>query len=293
MQQSSGSFRKKKTYFTQISNNILRDNAISLKAKGLYSLIQSYVTIEGFTLYKNYLKKQCKEGETAFENTWKELKDSGYLVQYRLQNTKTKQFYYEYELLDEKNIELTNKIHSSQNRKKHEEKSHTPENKGMENNSKAIPYETKDMGNKSDGKEGVYNNTVLSNTNLKNTTSSSSSPLLDEFENNICKLKTTTKDKFTNIINNYDKDFVKAIIEECSLTNVVCYKGFESAFKSYINRNCKTAKDVHIASEKYKADKKKNTKKSNPKFKKDSFTDYEQREYDFEDLEKKLLGWDK
>ena len=119
----SGQFRKKKIYFTQVSNVALRDSSLSLKAKGLYALIQSYLTIEDFTLYKNTLKKHLKEGEKAFESTWKELKDAAYLIQYRLQDPKTKQFYYEYELLDEPNIELANKIHNSQNRKKHEEKS--------------------------------------------------------------------------------------------------------------------------------------------------------------------------
>jgi hypothetical protein len=46
----NGSFRKKKTYFSQVSNEALRDNTLSLKAKGLYALIQSYITIENFTL---------------------------------------------------------------------------------------------------------------------------------------------------------------------------------------------------------------------------------------------------
>ncbi len=112
----NGRFRKKKVFFTQVSNNALRDNELSLKAKGLYSLIQSYITMENFTLYKGYLKSQCKEGEKAFESTWKELKDAGYLIQYRLQddtldenNKKKMTFYYEYELLDNKNIELAKK----------------------------------------------------------------------------------------------------------------------------------------------------------------------------------------
>ncbi|MBO3392489.1 RNA replicase, partial [Clostridium perfringens] len=128
----SGQFRKKKVYFTQVSNSALRDPALSLKAKGLYSLIQSYITMENYTLYKNKLKQDVKEGEKAFESTWKELKDAAYLIQYRLQDPKTKQFYYEYELLDEPNVELANEIHNAQNRKKHEEKSHNPKKVGMD-----------------------------------------------------------------------------------------------------------------------------------------------------------------
>lgn len=99
MNNKNGSFKSKRVYFSQVSNTALRDNKLSLKAKGLYALIQSYITIENFTLYKNTLKKNCPEGNKAFENAWKELKDKGYLIQERHQN-EDGTFYYLYELLD-------------------------------------------------------------------------------------------------------------------------------------------------------------------------------------------------
>lgn len=95
----NGSFKPKRIYFSQVSNTALRDNNLSLKSKGLYALIQSYITIENFTLYKNTLKKNCCEGNKAFESAWKELKDKGYLIQERHQNTDGT-FYYLYDLLD-------------------------------------------------------------------------------------------------------------------------------------------------------------------------------------------------
>lgn len=101
MENKSGRFRKKKINFSMVSNSIIRDADISLKAKGLYALIQSYITIENFTLYKGFLQSKCREGKKAFESAWQELKKSGYLVQYRMQDEETKQFYWEYELLDE------------------------------------------------------------------------------------------------------------------------------------------------------------------------------------------------
>ena len=101
MEDKSGRFRKKKINFSMVSNSIIRDADISLKAKGLYALIQSYITIENFTLYKGFLQSKCREGKKAFESAWQELKKSGYLVQYRMQDEETKQFYWEYELLDE------------------------------------------------------------------------------------------------------------------------------------------------------------------------------------------------
>lgn len=100
MAEQGGRFRQKRTNFSMVSNELIRNENISLKAKGLYALIQSYITIEGFTLYKGFLQSRCQEGKKAFESAWKELKESGYLVQYRMQDIQTKQFFWEYELLD-------------------------------------------------------------------------------------------------------------------------------------------------------------------------------------------------
>lgn len=103
-EKSSGRFRKKKTNFSMVSNTIIRDETISLKAKGLYTLIQSYITLDSFTLYKSFLMKKCIEGERAFDSAWKELKEKGYLKQYKMREG-ARSFYYEYELLDEPETE--------------------------------------------------------------------------------------------------------------------------------------------------------------------------------------------
>lgn len=99
MDEQGGRFRQKKVNFSMVPNEIIRDENISLKAKGLYALIQSYITLDNFILYKGFLQSHCREGKKAFESAWKELKDTGYLLQYRMQNAQN-QFYYEYELVD-------------------------------------------------------------------------------------------------------------------------------------------------------------------------------------------------
>lgn len=96
---SGGKFRKKKVNFSMISNEIIRDDTVSLKTKGLYALIQSYITMDDFTLYKGFLMSKCPEGRRSFDSAWNQLKQSGYLVQYRMKDEKN-HFYYEYELLD-------------------------------------------------------------------------------------------------------------------------------------------------------------------------------------------------
>ena len=102
---SSGAFRKKKTSFAQVSNSALRDENLSLKAKGLLALIESYLSLDNFTLYKQFLINKSKDGETAFRSAWKELKDRGYLIQHKLKDEDTKQFYYEYEICDNPHVE--------------------------------------------------------------------------------------------------------------------------------------------------------------------------------------------
>ena len=107
MEDQGGRFRKKRTNFSMVSNTIIRDDTISLKAKGLYTLIQSYITLENFTLYKGFLKSKCCEGVRAFDSAWNELKETGYLKQYKMRKG-GKTFYYEYELLDEPEKETEN-----------------------------------------------------------------------------------------------------------------------------------------------------------------------------------------
>lgn len=303
----SGQFRKKKIHFTQVSNMALRDPALSLKAKGLYSLINSYITMENYTLYKNKLKQDVKEGEKAFESTWNELKSCGYLIQYRLQDTKTKQFYYEYELLDEADIELANKIHNSQNRKKQEEKSHTPKKVGMdkkiEKTKKAIPTKREGMDNGYSGKVGVYNNTNLNNTNLNNTTSSSSSTqTLDElyvlFEEAFNKKPSSyMKKKIDTFIENTNLEFIIKVLNYCIEHNANSPSYLFKTLEELISKNVNTVELFEQSIDNYykdlaskkKAKKQKVTTSEKSLNKKVNFT---QREYDYDKLEKGLLGWE-
>lgn len=137
---SGGKFRKKRTNFSMVSNEILHDSSISLKAKGLYSVIQSFTTLEDFVLYKGYLQSICIEGERAFDSAWRELKERGYLIQHKMRKG-ARTFYYEYELLD---FPLPS------------------QNVGVENVDKHLVNGTK---------EGGINNTILNNTLNNNTIS--------------------------------------------------------------------------------------------------------------------------
>ena len=95
---AEGFFRSKKG-FTVVQNEITRDNTISLKAKGLYLVIQAYITMPDKKWTKEDFLNLAKEGRKVFDTAWQELKDNGYLkVHFMPDNGKWRA---EYELLDE------------------------------------------------------------------------------------------------------------------------------------------------------------------------------------------------
>lgn len=95
---ADGSFRRKNGY-TIVQNSIARDKNISMKAKGLYLIIQSYITMPDKEWHKNDFINMVAEGKSAFDSAWKELKDAGYLKVYIYSYGKGTRR--EYELLDE------------------------------------------------------------------------------------------------------------------------------------------------------------------------------------------------
>lgn len=74
----SGFFRSKEG-FTVVQNDIVRDKTISMRAKGLYLVIQSFITLPGKRWRKDDFQRMVKEKQKAFDNAWNELKDNGYL----------------------------------------------------------------------------------------------------------------------------------------------------------------------------------------------------------------------
>lgn len=88
---------EKNKNYTIMSNYHLKEKEMSLKAKGLLSLMLSLpnnwdYTIEGLVTI-------CKENETAIKSTLKELKCFGYLEILKVQNKKG-QFEYEYNIYE-------------------------------------------------------------------------------------------------------------------------------------------------------------------------------------------------
>ena len=98
---AEGFFRSKKG-FTVVQNEITKDANISLKAKGLYLVIQAYISMPDRKWTKEDFRNLTKEGKKAFDSAWKELKDFGYLKVHFMPDNGV--WRAEYELLDEPDL---------------------------------------------------------------------------------------------------------------------------------------------------------------------------------------------
>lgn len=86
---------EKNKNYTVMGNWHLRDNTLSLKAKGFLSLVLSLP--EDWAYSKQGLKSLIREGETVLDTVLKELKRAGYLEVNKLTSDKTRSGRFEYE----------------------------------------------------------------------------------------------------------------------------------------------------------------------------------------------------
>lgn len=77
-------FRKQLVPFTQVANSTIVDPSLSLKAKGLYTYLQSKP--DGWDFNHIRISKESKDGRIAVLNGLNELEDKGYLERYKKPN---------------------------------------------------------------------------------------------------------------------------------------------------------------------------------------------------------------
>lgn len=70
--------------FTQVANSVLREPKISLRAKGLYSLM--YSKPPGYVFDSTRLSKESKEGRDAVQVAMNELIRIGFMTRKKLSN---------------------------------------------------------------------------------------------------------------------------------------------------------------------------------------------------------------
>ncbi|MGN0557062.1 MAG: DUF6017 domain-containing protein [Acutalibacteraceae bacterium] len=91
-------------YFTPVPVSLLKDSAVSLKAKGIYIAMQRLFELRrhgnAVTISKDELMKRLRLQRSSTDAAWNELKSVGYLIQRRLIDEQTGLFGWGYELTD-------------------------------------------------------------------------------------------------------------------------------------------------------------------------------------------------
>lgn len=197
-------FKRKEKKYTEIWNTIIFKNK-NVELTGLYTTIQACIDLEintagtdnEFILNKKTLQHYCGYKDDKFKRIWNELKNAGYLKQYKVKN-KNGKFEYEYELLDEPDLtihhslivnddgSLTPNIPKSKIDKLKNAMDEIPEVE----NPPVVPEGEKPYS----GKKGDYYNTFL---------------------NNVCRYLCIAKENFA--LTNENKEYIQTIKDKLSL----------------------------------------------------------------------------
>lgn len=96
------SFEQPSVQYTPINYAMLMDPALSLSAKGMYSIIQRYLIlsqhVSDVSICQDKIRRACHMGATAFRTTWRELCQKGYLTVTRVWKKKQRGVSYVYSL---------------------------------------------------------------------------------------------------------------------------------------------------------------------------------------------------
>lgn len=83
---------RKKDPFVRISRDLVMDERLSWKAKGIMMYVLSRVGINNWTFYKSEMMKHSTDGRDSFTSGIKELEKYGYVYKEHAQNPETGQF---------------------------------------------------------------------------------------------------------------------------------------------------------------------------------------------------------
>lgn len=303
-QQSIFKKANKEAEYAQIDNKLINNRSLSYKALGILIYILSKPN--DWEVYISDLIRE-NDKEKSVRSGINELIENNYMQRYRVYDKDTGKVTHWETLVSETPFSNEEKIsHVKEEYLRDEEGKIRLHTIKFGNKERTTPIvisrevillsQKVEVENLQIEKEGlqIKNNTNKKNINKNLKVSSSSQKV---FEENICPLRKITKIKFINLIASYDEEMVNAVIEECVASNVHSYNGFEAAFKSYVDRGCKTRSEVEEAAATFRVkreEKKIEIKKTSKK--KNNFTDYEGQtiysdEY-LKNLEKRLLGWE-
>ncbi|NFA89696.1 DnaD domain protein [Clostridium botulinum] len=109
------------------------------------------------------------------------------------------------------------------------------------------------------------------------------------FENNIHKMAPIERKKIIGWSNKFSYDVIVMAIEEAIFNNIKNIGYIEKILDTWFSKGLTSIEDIKSYKARWEEKKKKIKSKENTV---DRWNDFEQREYDFEKLERKLLGWE-
>lgn len=168
-----------------VQNTIVRNKEISMKAKGLYLIIQSYITMPDGEWKKSFFENQVCEGRDSFNSAWKELCDAGYLKAYVIHEGKGTTR--EYELLEEPDngpavIHISSKSAENKGSHQHTENPLVDKNGTDNQHTENQVVDNQDVENQVVDNPHAINNTKQNNTNNYNINNSNNSLNTNERE---------------------------------------------------------------------------------------------------------------
>lgn len=269
----------KKSNYTVIDNCFIDDSRLSLKAKGL--MVMFLRRPDNWIFYLSELIECCKDGKDSMGSALKELEKWGYITRKLRRDSLGKLLGgYDYVIEEAPNI-----------------KGKKSEIKEIPNgeNPKVEKYLIGNLPNKKNQKLLNTNTNINTDFNINTKISTTNSnDLKSIFESNICLLKKTTEIQFNRYLFEYDYNFVKAVILYCVRCKGKSFAYFKKTIDKYIDMGITTGPEFLNQVEKFIKEKYSNVKNKNGFVKKDvksdAFNNFEQRKYDFEQLEKELLG---
>lgn len=270
--------KNKENPYVMLNKEFLNDETLSWKAKGMLAYLLSLP--DDWKIYEEEIATHSKDGIKATRSGIKELITSGYIHREQLrENGKFKGYgYCVYEsptvMPKQENGDNITVMPKSENGKSKNGKQENRKRHTTNNDSTNID---------------LSNNKLVVDVEVEK---NNEDELINFFEENICELKPTTKIQFKKYIATYDNSFIKSLITYCTELGKNSFAGFKVAIESFISKDATTTERMVQEIRKYRESRLKPKKQySKSKKQTDTFNDFEQREYDFDSLEKKLLGW--
>lgn len=292
--------KNKDNPYVSINKTALNDPNLSFKAKGIFAYLMSKP--DDWKCQINDLRNNSSDGRDSIYSGLKELREHGYIIKRPIKNEKNiieewEEILFETPRKEAKDIFKEQKIINERAALKRAETIKEKKNKPL--------TENPDMGKTTYGKSGygktrygkpvdIINNNTTNNDLINNELVVGVVPsiAINEFENNVCELKRTTKEKFLKYCNMYNEDFILCVIEYAASINIKSYAGFETIIKTYIAKNITTREEMLNDIEKVRNERKKKPRKSTTNDKISNFNNYDQRKYtkeDYDRIEERLI----